>query len=676
MSVYSPSDWMSIDSYLKHLAHGQPLTDDMVERFRIKLTRHILDSQVFFMRNLAYCLDKQTDEVTLTDPWFGQTGLDYIIESQRQQGYAQRVIEIKPRQVGWTQALITRALWTCLHPNKHSLIFIPDADVGRRTMARVSTILLNLPQWFQPMIRTNNVNLIEFENPDPRRRSSDPGLQSSFGIVVPSDFRGATNLNMVVLSEYAKYYKSLDVNAFVESLQNGMGESVNTCMVIDTTPIGHDDYYEPKAQEACARNPELVKRWYSKERRTREDIINGWLGVPDDPSDWVPHFTRWVDHESYTTKDDTPRGELPCMSEEVKDLMLHGPKSEWPHGQIGTVDRYGNDEEIWLQKDHHATLGQLFFRRTKINKSLKPDWRSKLIGFRQEMAIDHNSCFVSYGSTPFDIRCLDALFRMVRDPYARGVMRSGSDGIYLDTDYHSDWEEVRLWTTPTGSESYLIAVDVAHAYENVQADDTVAQVFRRRDNKQVAIYQCKVPPHKIIQQLYLLYRFYNDALLAVETEDGIAYDIVRKLYDMGATNQYEWKRIDRSMPDPGTNPFLGWETNPRTRGIMQESLVKLISNINPDGSPAPEIIIRDMETYRQIENLERDPHGHIKGSGKTRDDCAVACMIYAAVNNDPFHSFQLPSKTEQRQEMNSLMSAIMRDDGHRTEDGIGHLEEV
>ena len=195
--------------------------------------------------------------------------------------------------------------------------------------------------------------------------------------------------------------------------------------------------------------------------------------------------------------------------------------------------------------------------------------------------------------------------------------------------------------------------------------------------KQVAVYQCKVPPHKIIQQLYLLYRFYNDALLAVETEDGIAYDIVRQLFDMGATNQYYFKRIDQDVAEP--TKWLGWETNPRTRGPLQETLVKLISHCEADGSPSPEIIVRDLETYRQLSNLERDPQGTIAGSGKTHDDHAIALMIACYVNLDPWHAYSLPSKSEKRQEMNAIMARYgfgeKENDGPYREEGIGYDRE-
>ena len=668
--VYRHIDWMTQDEYIKHLAGTERVTDALVDRLKVKLVAHILDSHMFFQRNYAYAVDKYTDEMVLSDPWFGQTGLDYTIETQRRAGYAQRIVEIKPRQVGWTQSLLSRGVWTDLHPNKNVLLFVPDRDVVAKTMKRVGVILNNLPEWLLPMRRINNENLIEFENPNHRERDLNPGLGSSFACLVPSDFRGATNINMVILSEFAKYHKTINVQAFLDALQGGIGESENTCIVIDTTPMGHDTFYEPMAMAACERNKKWVDRWYSKEARTREQVINGILGEPDSPDDWIPYFTRWTDHEPYTTKDDTPRGELRKMDKGQIDLMLHGQKGR---DRIGTVDKYGNDEEIWLQKDHHATIGQLFWRRNKINKNAGPDWRYRLLGFRQEFAITHTDCFVSYGTTPFDPRCLDAIRQMVRPPYARGIFRDDPDkGVYLDTGYNSDWEEVRLWTTPTStSESFVIAVDLAHAYESPEADDTFAQVLRRHDQKQVCVYQAKVPPFKLWQQIYLLYKFYNNALLAIETEDGIGYDGVRQLFDMGATNQYYWKRIDQDVPE--ATKWLGWETNPRTRGPMQETLVREIGQINDDGSPAPRVIIRDMETFRQLSNLERQPDGVIEGSGKTHDDAAFALMIALCVNNDLWSPYATTQKADERQEMNVLMQSYGADtsEDERVEEGVG-----
>jgi hypothetical protein len=632
MSVYRPEDWMTEGEYVRSLVGRGPITDEAIGLYRVRLMRHILDSHMFFARNYGVTVDKQLARIVPFDPWFSQTGLDYTIEVQRRLGYAQRVIEIKPRQVGWTQLLLSRCVHTILHPNKNAVVFVPDMDVSRQMMGRMGMILNNLPAWLSPMRKISNAALVEFENPNAKDRPRNPGLGSALACIVPADFRGATNLNMVVLSEYAKYRRTgLDVAAFSDALFSGIAESVETCVVIDTTPMGHDDYYEPLVMDACERNPNWVKRWYCKERRTRQDVIAGYLGEPDRPDHWVPYFTRWTDHERYTTKDDHPRGELPALSEYQRKLLLQGTKGT---ERLGTVDRYGGDEELWLMREHHATLGNIWWRRYKIDHNTNPDWRNRLIAFRQEFAIDHDSCFVSYGRAPFDPRCMDVIAHQLRDPFAVGILRQDAHGrIYLDPDYRSQWEQVRLWSTPEPGEQYVIGVDIAHAFENPLADDSVAQVLRRRDLKQVCVYQAKVPPHRLVPQLYLLYRWYNDAFLAIETEDGIAYPIVRQLFDMGATNQYRYKRLDQELPED--TKWLGWETNPRTRGELQETLVRVISNVDEANNPQPLIVIRDRDTFRQLSSLERRPDGLICGSGKTKDDLAMALMIAVRAHYDP-----------------------------------------
>jgi hypothetical protein len=205
MSVYRPEDWMTEGEYVRSLVGRGPITDEAIGLYRVRLMRHILGSHMFFARNYGVTVDKQLARIVPFDPWFSQTGLDYTIEVQRRLGYAQRVIEIKPRQVGWTQLLLSRCVHTILHPNKNAVVFVPDMDVSRQMMGRMGMILNNLPAWLSPMRKISNAALVEFENPNAKDRPRNPGLGSALACIVPADFRGATNLNMVVLSEYAKF---------------------------------------------------------------------------------------------------------------------------------------------------------------------------------------------------------------------------------------------------------------------------------------------------------------------------------------------------------------------------------------------------------------------------------------------------------------------------------------
>ncbi len=654
-SIYQPQDWMLEEEYLKHLAGERTVDDTLVMRLKVRLVKHILDSHLFFERSYAKCIEKETSELIFMDPWYGQAGLDYTAECQRRSGYGVRIIEIKPRQIGWTTHLISRALWTCLHPRRNAIVFVPDIDVGNRLMERAGTIINNLPEWLRPMRQIDNRWLIKFDNPDPKKRPYDPGLQSSFGVLVPSDFRGASNLNFVVLSEYAKYHKALHgrVQEFLDALLSGMGEGPETEVYIDTSPMGHDLFYEPAAMEACERNPNWVKRWYRKGRRTVDEIANGALGDLDHPEEWAPWFSRWIDHVVKTTKDDHPKGELPALTAKLIDWLTRSDE------RMGRLDKYGGEQEIELVEKHGATLGNIMWRRNKIDKNLGPDWRYRLLAFQQEQSLTHLECFVSYGVTPFDPVCLEAIHRQVIDPPpVAGIMRKDQDGIYCDNGYVSQWEQVRMWETPQPGMSYLMPMDLAHAYENVDADDSFAHVFKRTMHGlvQVACYQAKVPPYRLREQVYLLHKFYNDALLAIETEDGIGYSMVRELFDMGATNQYYWKRIDADIPK--VTDYLGWETNPRTRPIMQETLVEEVNKLGPGGKPEPGIVIRDWTTYTQFTNAERQPNGTIEGSGKTHDDALLCAMIGVTVNRDLYHSFSMPRREEHGPPDNrSLMQA-------------------
>lgn len=620
--LFTPDEFLTLQEFTKKtLGDREPGPRTLREVSKATLA-HMLRSNVFFIKNFCYTVQKDTQEV-LIDPFIGQYLVLFAREVQRRLGFAQRIIEIKPRQVGWTTINLADGFHKMFHPNAKVQVLVMDDDVADDLMLKVNTFYNALPSALVPMKRIDNSKMLVFDNPDPRSRSRNRGLNSSFNITTPSQMRGKTP-TFLVISEFA-HMKNPD--EIMEGLVQAMPLSPASSVTIDTTPNGFDDRYYPMVCQAVEDNPQWVAAWERKGAPSVADIFSGALGMPDNPGKWVPVFMPWFWHEEYCTQEDHPRGHLPPMTErEAQHLKA----------TLGKEERYGGEEETELWKRYGVSLGRLWWRRNKLDTSTgSPDINERLLMFRQEFAATWHSCFVEYNFSPFDRQGLDIVSRGLERPKVRGRLATDEKGaIYVDPSYRSEWEEVRIYRAPEPGRRYTIGVDTAAAYESEEADWTVAQVIERERDEQVAVYAAKVPPHRLRDQLYLLYRWYNNGYLAIETEN-VGYALPRQLFDMGARNQYYWKRMDSDVPKQ--TDYLGWETSWKTRPDMESILVELVGKRAPGGGgPDPGIVLHDQLTIQQMQSVKRYPDGRIKAQGKAHDDYVVALMIALIASRDPY----------------------------------------
>lgn len=653
-NVYSHLEWYVEAELAKHYARGRT-TEDAMPEVRDALLKTVLGSPVFAVRNFFYTVSK-TSDLVLIDPWVGQTMLDYTLECQRRAGRAQRIVEIKARQVGFTAWNLARAFWAALHPRMKVGVLVNDDDVAATLMLRVGEMYNNLPKWLRPMKRIDNVKQLVFDNPSARARDRRPGLGSNIAITVPESLRGFTP-NYFIWSEASFCKEWRKVN---DGVIGGMGAHANSCVVIDTTPNGYDEFYWPLVQAAVERNPEWVAQWERKGAPTREEVIAGILGQPDDPNGYVPVFCPWHWHEEFTTRDEHPQGQLPPLTaKELQHLKA----------TLGKREEFGGDEELELVNRYGCSLFRIAWRRFKIRDMQGADMFEKLLKFRQEYPSSWRGGFVNFGRGAFDVKGLDKLGTWTgpgskygpRPPLATGILRCDGRGeIYCDQTSISEWMEVRIWALPDPNERYVIGVDTASSYGHEDADHTVAIVLRRRDRKQVAVMDCQAPPvgeWGYQDQVELLYRWYNNAYLGIEME-GDGFDLSHVLYKRGCTNQYYYRRNDTPTEKPPSDG-LGWETNRKSRSSLQNAVIAAISLRDPEGKPEPDLIVCDQETYTQLTEVTRDPDGFIENTSGGKDDHFMALGIALAIDEDPWAPYYpRVQQPPPRKDLNALAAAV------------------
>lgn len=604
-----------------------------------------MQSDVYAIRNYMHVIDQTSGRLVKIEPYVGQAILAVAKRSQKRRQLPQYILEIKPRQVGWTSWILGDGLQTVMHPNRRALILVDDEDVADEKSVQLGTMVNSLPAVMQPMRRIQNLKHLVFDNPNAKDRLDNPGLNATLQITVPSSFRGLTP-NFLALSEFA-FYDDETLAKVTQGLIPAMAMTELTCVYIDTTPNGFDDYYYPMAMDAIERNPKWIKRIERAKDITAQEILDGKLGEPDRPDGgFVPAVSFFYQHEGYTTRDDNPRGQLPRLSTKARGEI---------ESDLGKNPKYGLAEETYLSKEKGVSIQRLYWRRRKIDSYELPTPELKLITFRQEFCSSIDSAFVHYGNCPFDRECLDEVMRQKRDPSAVGRLERRANGLIgIDTQAANEWLKIYFYAPPDPGEKYSMGVDCGIAYEVPTNDATVAQVLRFSDSKVVATMVARAPDYLLREQIFLLYQWYNHAYYAVELK-GIGYQLMRSLVEMGASNCYYWKRLDAELPEPSKYP--GWETSNKTRPIMDEVMVRMICTRDPiTNLPAPQINIPDAYTLHELQGLARQPTGSIK-SNTGHDDAYDALAIAAVIAEDPYGGMHRKGKeptAEQRREFESM----------------------
>jgi hypothetical protein len=661
---------MDLDGFLTGLYGDRlPLREEN-DLWTEAIVRMFMESPLFAISNFFQIPDKQK-RLTYLKPFALQAIIDLCIEVQYRNQLPQRVAAFKPRQVGSSSWLLARCVHrTCAQENRSAMFLVPDEDVCNKMSTRMGAMLNSLPRFLQAMRRIHNLKHLYFDNPNAKDRMADPGLNSEIQITVPSAMRGIPP-DMLVISEYS-HMKEHDQYQISESILPGMAPSEYTCAVIDTTPNGYDEFYYPLIMEAMEANPKWRKKLEDSPRSyTAAEILAGAIGVPENlyQTEYLVAFARWDWHEEYTIRSaQYPRGEV----------ARKPPAAIWREFQAGigkdTPSRYGGDEEIDLRERFGVSDEQLYWRRKKIDSTKMPSNEMRLATFHQEFPISIEGGFVELEKTPFARDSVEALVRMRKNPSARGLLDrndKGDIGIRRSDSIHHEW---RIYAPPESGVQYAMGVDTNQAYESVDSDHTAMAIMRWPDYKLVALYVGKVPEHILRVQALLAYQWYNRAYIGVETE-GMGYQLVRSLIKMKVSNYYSWKRTDKAHPEP--SDFPGWQTDDRTRPLMDSTFIECLCWRDPDtDKPAPKMIIQDDEAIKQIQGIRRGDSGSLKHA-HGKDDIFDAICICLCLFQDPwggFHQVKTDGPTkEQVQEFEGLFKHAMPRSSSRNRPTLARL---
>lgn len=222
------------------------------------------------------------------------------------------------------------------------------------------------------------------------------------------------------------------------------------------------------------------------------------------------------------------------------------------------------------------------------------------------------------GKTVFDAKKLSERYLHLPKPICAGVFNITYSGEqiaeYIFDEIGREGKTdglIKIWRRPIPGVPYVIGADTA----GDGSDSFVASVLDNRTGEQVAVFRKSTDEDVFAHQLYCLGRWYNDALVAVET--NFSTFVVRELQRLHYPNQYVRERMDDYMQTP--QQTFGFRTDTKSRPVLVAGLVRLVrENVE---------CINDETTISEMLTFVRDDNYKPCAEPGAHDDCVMALGI-------------------------------------------------
>lgn len=321
-----------------------------------------------------------------------------------------------------------------------------------------------------------------------------------------------------------------------------------------------------------------------------EDFKERWDAAVAGENDFEPVFFAWFENPDYS---------MPVV-----------PGTEW------------TPEERDLKAAYHLTDGQLQWRRWCIANNCG----GSLDMFRQEYPASPGEAFLHSGTGVFDNEQIVLRLERLPSPAGRGEF---ADGEWTE----SETGAITLYELPEEGVPYVLGGDTA----GEGSDYFTAIVIDNVSGRIAAKLRQKYSEPEYVRQIYALGRFYNDALVAIETNFS-TYPVM-KLQEMEYPNQYSREREDtytRQM-----KKSYGFRTDRQSRPRAIANLVEVFSS-HPEWFGDPELL-NEMLTFCYNED-----HRPEALAGKHDDLVMGAAITYAVRHQQRMTVLTEPEKPREK----------------------------
>ena len=321
-----------------------------------------------------------------------------------------------------------------------------------------------------------------------------------------------------------------------------------------------------------------------------EDFKERWDAAVAGENDFEPVFFAWFENPDYS---------MPVV-----------PGTEW------------TPEERDLKAAYQLTDEQLQWRRWCIANNCG----GSLDMFRQEYPASPGEAFLHSGTGVFDNEQIVLRLERLTSPAGRGEF---TDGEWTE----SETGAITLYELPEEGVPYVLGGDTA----GDGSDYFTAIVIDNVSGRIVAKLRQKYSEPEYVRQIYALGRFYNDALVAIETNFS-TYPVM-KLQEMEYPNQYSREREDtytRQM-----RKSYGFRTDRQSRPRAIANLVEVFSS-HPEWFTDRELL-EEMLTFCYNED-----HRPEALAGKHDDLVMGAAITYAARHQQRMTVLMEPEKPREK----------------------------
>lgn len=321
-----------------------------------------------------------------------------------------------------------------------------------------------------------------------------------------------------------------------------------------------------------------------------EDFKERWDAAVAGENDFEPVFFAWFENPDYS---------MPVV-----------PGTEW------------TPEERDLKAAYRLTDEQLQWRRWCIANNCG----GSLDMFRQEYPASPGEAFLHSGTGVFDNEQIVLRLERLPAPAGRGEF---TDGEWTE----SETGAITLYKLPEEGVPYVLGGDTA----GEGSDYFTAIVIDNVSGRIVAKLRQKYSEPEYVRQIYALGRFYNDALVAIETNFS-TYPVM-KLQEMEYPNQYSREREDtytRQM-----KKSYGFRTDRQSRPRAIANLVEVFSS-HPEWFTDRELL-EEMLTFCYNED-----HRPEALAGKHDDLVMGAAITYAVRHQQRMTVLTEPEKPREK----------------------------
>ena len=321
-----------------------------------------------------------------------------------------------------------------------------------------------------------------------------------------------------------------------------------------------------------------------------EDFKERWDAAVAGENDFEPVFFAWFENPDYS---------MPVV-----------PGTEW------------TPEERDLKAAYQLTDGQLQWRRWCIANNCG----GSLDMFRQEYPASPGEAFLHSGTGVFDNEQIVLRLERLQEPAGRGEF---TDGEWTE----SETGAITLYELPEEGVPYVLGGDTA----GEGSDYFTAIVIDNVTGRIAAKLRQKYSEPEYVRQIYALGRFYNDALVAIETNFS-TYPVM-KLQEMEYPNQFSREREDtytRQM-----KKSYGFRTDRQSRPRAIANLVEVFSS-HPEWFTDRELL-EEMLTFCYNED-----HRPEALAGKHDDLVMGAAITYAVRHQQRMTVLTEPEKPREK----------------------------